>query len=439
MHEACEILIVGGGMAGCAAAYSLCVKMGCRDVVLLEQGAEAAPKGASSYGDSRMYRRMYDDPFYSRMQSQALEGWAELESRAGEKLLHENGLLFYGAGTENTVEGSVKGAAQTMRSLGIPHEELTAEQIEERWPNVKAAAASTLEEPTIGVFEATAGHINSSAACRAMLREARKKGLRVHFGETLSSLHPTTGTEVECMSLTGRSFLAKKAVVLAIGAWTGEFVKVHFGVELDLTIWRVHTAHYCNKANTPLPQAYNFGRKKGSDGGLYYYFPNGSEKEEGPQSIKVGADYVTDNKARDIVQSMRDFDGTPSEDVLSMMDSWVSGHLQGLGERVKGYCAPYTMTKDEQYFIIDKLPQAHTSSARMAPNQGNPPSISNPNMVVFAGCNGRAFKFAPLIGDCLAALATGTSAPMDISNFHIAKHIKRDRAPVPKLNALSKL
>lgn len=37
-------------------------------VELLERGVVADPEG-SSYGDSRMYREMQSDPFYSRMQA----------------------------------------------------------------------------------------------------------------------------------------------------------------------------------------------------------------------------------------------------------------------------------------------------------------------------------------------------------------------------------
>lgn len=424
MREECDVVIVGGGMAGCAAAYSLCVKEGYRNVVLLEQAPEAAPKGGSSAGDSRMYRRMYSDPFYSRMQEQALKGWAELQERTGEKLLHENGLLFYGADTEDTVEGSVKGAAKTMRELEIPHQELTAEQIEARWPNLKACEASTPEQPVTGVFEATAGYISSSAACRTMLCAAEKEGLRVHFGETLSSMHPTTSTTVECVCWTGRTFVAKKAVVLALGPWTGDLLQENFGLELDLTIWRIHYAHYCNKQGTSLPQAFNFRPAQGSDGGLYYCFPTGSEREDCPQGLKVGTDFVTKNTSRDVVKSMKEFDATPSEDVMRLMDAWVRENLKGIGERVKSYCAPYTMTTDQHYFIIDKVPAEYLSSARLPPFKDSPRSASNPNVVIFAGGNGRAFKFAPLIGDCLSALLIGKPAPMDISKFKMTKNMK---------------
>lgn len=63
--------------------------------LLLESRAIAHP-GGSSYGESRMYRQMYSDPYYATMQAQALALWQELEQDAGVKLLREQGLLFYG-------------------------------------------------------------------------------------------------------------------------------------------------------------------------------------------------------------------------------------------------------------------------------------------------------------------------------------------------------
>lgn len=136
-----------------------------------------------------------------------------------------------------------------------------------------------------------------------------------------------------------------------------------------------------------------------------------------PSGLKVGTDFISENMARDVVHSMRDFDAQPSQDVLALMDEWVRENLAGIGERVAGYCAPYTMTTDAHYFIIDKLPAQCLN--------GNPQA----NVVVFAGGNGCAFKFAPLIGDCMASLSVRKEPPMDISKFSIAKNIKSIAPP----------
>ena len=43
------------------------------------------------------------------------------------------------------------------------------------------------------------------------------------------------------------------------------------------------------------------------------------------------------------------------------------------------------------------------------------------DVVVFAGGSGRAFKFGPLLGECLASLALEEKTPIDVSNFRVTR------------------
>ena len=97
--------------------------------------------------------------------------------------------------------------------------------------------------------------------------------------------------------------------------------------------------------------------------------------------------------------SQASFDFNGSEDVLKLMDRWVADHLPQVGRRFDSYCSPYTMTKDS-YFIMDKVA---------------------PNVAIFAGGSGRAFKFGPLLGDCMVSLLSGEEAPIDLRNFSANK------------------
>jgi hypothetical protein len=152
-----DTLIVGGGVAGTATAFALGQKG--QHSILVEQGASLAPATSSSNGDSRMYRKMYSNAFFSRMQAQALERWSEVEEISGEKLLQENGLLFYGEDIGETVEGSVLGAKQVMEDLNLPHTfYATGDEIAEAYP----ALAGCKGKPYSGVFEETAGHVRAS-------------------------------------------------------------------------------------------------------------------------------------------------------------------------------------------------------------------------------------------------------------------------------------
>ena len=40
---------------------------------------------------------------------------------------------------------------------------------------------------------------------------------------------------------------------------------------------------------------------------------------------------------------------------------------------------------------------------------------------MFSGGSGRAFKFGPLIGDCMSSLVLGEEPPIDIERFSISR------------------
>lgn len=409
-----DILVVGAGMAGSGAAMYASLATPAHDrfrsgraaVTLIDAAPSVASESASSCGDSRMYRQMYSDPFYAKMQLQALDNWKEVEELSGEKLLHENGLLFYGEETGETVEGSVQGAKDCMKRLKIPFEEYSGPEIDRKWKGVRAGDKPLYE----GVFEHTAGHARASATCNAMVRVAMAHGCEVNLGDGLKKLHVLRPGLVEATTESGVVYRARKCI-LCLGVWTREFFNRELGLDINLDIWRVHYTHYEVDPDIAAcggyPQMFCFRKERddGNDGGLYYAFsPNATETAPGigegksvPQ-IKVGVDFKTLDP-RDTPATMQHFDYTPSPKVLAMIEDWVRNNLNGVGRRTSEYVAPYSMTPDP-YFVLDALPQT-------------------PELIVFAGGSGRAFKFGPLLGECLAALARDVQPPMDISNFKI--------------------
>lgn len=412
-----DILVVGAGMAGCGTAMyaALATPASQRftgthksSVTLIDSQPIVANEWASSCGDSRMYRKMYSDAFYAQMQLQALENWSQVEALSGEKLLHENGLLFYGEETGETVEGSVAGAKETMKQMGIPFEEYSGAEIDAKWKGVRAGDKPMYE----GVFEHTAGHARASATCNAMVRVAEAHGCQVNLSDGLAELKKVSPGLVEAVTESGTVYRARRCV-LCLGAWTREFFNRKLGLDINLDIWRVHYAHYevdrDIAAGGGYPQMFCFRKERddGNDGGLYYAFsPSATETAPGiedphaPPQIKVGVDFKTLHPI-DTPATMDEFDYTPSEYVLSMIEDWVRNNINGTGRRTSTYVAPYSMAPDP-YFVLDKLP-------------------GTPEIVVFAGGQGRAFKFGPLLGECLAALALDKTPPMDISKFKITR------------------
>ena len=400
-----DVVVVGGGMAGTAASYYLSKLAPDLKVAVLEAGEIADPSG-SSYGESRMYRRMYSDEYFSVMQSKALDLWRDVERESGLSLLKENGLLFYGeTDTGETVEGSIPGAAEIMSKLNIPHEYFDHhEKMDARWPMRSVPGYE-------GVYEASAGSINSSLACRAMMDLAQDAAGHDLFTNTsvLDLRIPSPG-DVRITCADGKLFRSNK-VVLATGAWTNSILG-HLDAELDLELWAMHWGHYRvdPELKHKYPQWFCFRKEVPDlwDGGLYYGFPC-----EGDESvIKVGIDFCPDHpefRMRD----MADYVRRPNDKIVKLIDDFVRENWVGVGERVDMYSSPYTCTRD-QYFVLDRLP-------------------SHEEVTLFTGGCGRAFKFAPLLGKLLAEKTLGMAPSHDIAPFSAA----RECVQWPKAKAMA--
>mmetsp|Transcript_12135 Transcript_12135/g.18734 ORF Transcript_12135/g.18734 Transcript_12135/m.18734 type:complete len:819 (+) Transcript_12135:148-2604(+) len=390
-----ETLIIGGGLAGTATAFSLSEK-GIKST-LLEQGSSLAPGTGSSNGDSRMYRKMYSSEFFSKMQAQALERWDDVEKKSGTKLLQQNGLLFYGEDTGETVEGSVLGAKEVMESLGLPHKfYATGDEIADAYPALEGCRG----KPYSGVCEDTAGHIRASKACQAMADGAGDK-CNVKLNSKIVSLDlEGENGKVVAVTENGETITADNAVI-SCGAWTNSVLEMANLPTMDLEVWQVQWAHYevDSDVAASIPQAFHFRKENDIDGGLYYVFPSSAtesiQNNDGKSYVKVGVDFPTG----DALSSMESFNYEGSEKVLSLIDGWVKEHLPSVGGRINSYCHPYTMTSDS-YFIMDKVAD---------------------NVAVFSGGSGRAFKFGPLIGDCMTSLLTGEKAPVDLAPFSASR------------------
>lgn len=393
-----DSLVIGGGMAGTAAAMELARLSPPGSRMMLLESRTVANDAASSFGESRMFRRMYSDEYFSKMQATALDMWRELEEASGEKLLSTNGLLFYGeTDTGETVEGSVPGAREVMENLGIEHEYFVGEELDKRWPNLVSGSSDE------GVFEHAAGSVNSSAACAAMAARAQASGVELVQGERVTDMwKDADGADGVLVATSNGRLLRAKSVVLCAGAWTNDLLKP-LGVQLDLEVHNMHWGHFEVEDGADIPQWFCFRKEKNDspdddpaklDGGLYYGFPR---HHEGSTVVKVGVDWCPDtSKFR--TKSMAEFCYEPDEHVVSCIESFLAENWTGIGKLSDMQCSPYTMTKD-QYFILDRLEKV-------------------PEVTVFTGGNGRAFKFAPLIGKLLAELATGV--PKEQLSYDVA-------------------
>ena len=155
-HRPYDVIVIGMGAMGSATVYELASR-GYR-VLGLERFDIPNDRG-SSHGVSRIIRLAYSEhPSYVPLLRRAYERWRELESAAGEKLLHITGSVDTGR-----PEGIVfAGSLQSCLEHDLPHETLSSEEIARRFPGCRFPAE------WMSVYQPDGGFLMSGAVhCRA--------------------------------------------------------------------------------------------------------------------------------------------------------------------------------------------------------------------------------------------------------------------------------
>jgi sarcosine oxidase len=126
--------------------------------------------------------------------------------------------------------------------------------------------------------------------------------------------------------------------------------------------------------------------------GIFYGFPAG----ESP-GIKFAKHHHVD-EAVDPTTTTRPMD----DDDEALLREALGTYLPSLdGKLVSSQTCRYTMAPDGD-FIIDRLPGARA-------------------IIVASPCSGHGFKFAPVLGEILADLATAGTTAHDIARFRLAR------------------
>src|ERR1051325_2538196 len=162
-----DVIVIGAGMAGSAAAWQL--RVDGRRVLLLEQFSIGHARG-SSHGESRIFRFAYPQAEYARFAMQSKPLWLALERDSGRRLLHSIGGLDFADDPDCFAE--VRQIAVALRQNGAACEELDAKEIRRRFPQWR------IPDATIGVFSPDGGWIEAGNAVRAMVeRTAARRGV----------------------------------------------------------------------------------------------------------------------------------------------------------------------------------------------------------------------------------------------------------------------
>jgi monomeric sarcosine oxidase len=378
MTTRADLIIVGAGLAGSAAAWAASARG--RHVVLLEQ-FDSGHKNGSSHGSARIFRRAYPDDLHVELTGTAGELWRRLEDEAGETLLTLTGGLDFGA------RRGPKDLYEVLTRNRVPAEPLEPEAAAERWPYFDFTGVGTV------MYHAEAGVVDPDHAMAAMLRLAADKGADIRFGTPVTRLARTMAGDGAVAHTDSGTFTAP-VVAVAAGAWITPLL----GGLVDLPPLKViqqQVFHFAppTPGNTAAPAGpwpificqddtdNCYGLPGGRDGGV-------------PGAIKIGEHntrLLQETNAAD-----RDFE--VDSDARDRITGFVRRRLPGLtASPVNEVTCLYTMTENDD-FILDR---------------------SGP-FVVASPCSGHGAKFAPLLGEIIADLAAGEPPPD--GRFALAAH-----------------
>ncbi|GAA1687890.1 N-methyl-L-tryptophan oxidase [Microbacterium sediminicola] len=355
-----DVIVVGLGIHGSATASHL-ARRGVR-VAGIEQFAPVHARG-SSHGRTRMIRRAYPNPVWNDLVDRAFTGWAQLEERSGQRMLHRTGGLYAHAG-----ESQLQGADCVL--VSDPRE------LHDRMPGLR------VPDGYRAVFDPSAGVVEAERAVRALQSEAAAAGADLRFEDRMLGWDAIAdGVEVRTES----GVLRASRIVFTVGSWVAQT----FPRFADLIeVWRILTLTVAPGQPAGMPPAL------------------GALSIDRPEGLMFGIPDADGNGVKIGVDAGEIWD--PDVPVAAPTDAEIA-HFRELFGRylpdldstpVEAAACLYTMTDDKR-FIVGALPDA-------------------PEVIVASACSGHGFKFGPAIGEALADLAVGIERP-DLDFISVAR------------------
>jgi len=363
--EPLDVIVVGVGGLGSAALFHL-ARSGLR-VLGIERFGVPNEQG-SSHGVTRIIRlAYYEHPSYVPLLSRAYALWRDLETLAGEQLLHITGSVDAGPPDTFVFEGSVRSCIEH----GLEHEVIDAAEVNRRFPGYRLPAES------MAVFQPDGGFLLPERCIVAHVDAARTMGAAVKTDERVLEWEATSrGVRVA----TDRATYEAERLVLAAGAWEGELTGLPVVAERQVLAWL-----------DPLkPELFSPERfpvfNLIVDEGRYYGFP-----VFGIPGFKFGRyHHLEEHGDPDVL------DREPSPRDEQVLREFAERYFpDGAGPTSSLKACLFENTPDE-HFLLGLHPE-------------------HDNVVVAGGGSGHGFKFASVIGEIVAQLTRGESPSLDIS------------------------
>lgn len=369
-----HVAVAGAGAFGGWTALNL-LRNGAR-VTLIDPWGPGNSR-SSSGGESRVIRHSYDKTIYVEMVKRSLVLWHEAAERWQRPLLHVTGVLHMRRADSPI---NLEGSSFLMRAAKVPHEQLTHDELVNRYPQINVSGIESAQ------FEPTAGFLLARRACQAVVDAFVKEG-----GDYRAA-YVQPGTIVDgSMSgirLSDGSTLVADQYLFACGPWLKTMFPEVLGPHLRIS--RQEMFYFGTPAGDRrfdagvLPVWTDLGEE------VWYGIPGGEQR-----GFKVADD------ARGPEHDPTSVQRTVSVEGIRAATEYVAYRFPGLAKAplIESRVCQYTNTRDGD-FIADRHPEAD-------------------NVWLLTGGSGHGFKHGPALGEMVAAQVLG-SKPVE-STFALSR------------------
>ena len=367
-----DAIVVGVGGMGSSTAYHL-ARRGKR-VLGLERFGVPHSMG-SSHGHTRIIRlAYYEHPSYVLLLRRAYELWREIQSQAGERLLYITSSID--AGTEDS--WVFRGSWESCRLHDLPHEVLTGAELKRRHPGYN------LPPDHLALVQPEGGFLAPERCIVSYVMAAQAHGAEIHGHEQVLEWEPLEGG---VRVRTDRGTYEADNLVVTAGAWNGDFIDVLEGLavpERQVLAWlQPDRPELFRPDNFPV---FNLL----VDEGRFYGFP-----VHGVPGFKFGKYFHLNETG-----PADEIDREPHEYDEQILRDFAERYFpDGCGPTMDLQTCMFTNTPDH-HFVIDLHPEY-------------------PQVSLASPCSGHGFKFASVVGEIMADLATTGLTRHDISLFRL--------------------
>jgi sarcosine oxidase len=370
-----DAIVVGVGGLGSAALYHLARRD--RSVLGLER-FDVPNELGSSHGITRIIRlAYYEHPSYVPLLQRSYELWRELETAAGEQLLHITGSLDAGPPGSFVFEGS----RRSCEEHGLEHEVIDAAEIARRFP------AYRLPAETLALFQPDGGFLLPERCIVAHVELAQALGAVVQARERVLEWEPTEdGVRVT----SDRGIYEAERLVLTAGAWLGGLAGLPVVAERQVLAWLQPL-----QPELFAPERFPVFNVMVKDG-RYYGFP-----VFGIPGFKFGRyHHLEEHGDPDVL------DREPRREDEEVLRAFASRYFpDGAGPTLTLKACLFENTPDE-HFLLGSHPE-------------------HDQVVVAGGGSGHGFKFASVIGEIAAQLALGEAPRLDIGLLDPQRFVRK--------------